>query len=80
MNNLMNEYLAKILEDFATLSVVLTIDAVIVGVILLYVAFNIAVKHAADRFYERLEARRAQKAWDQFLTDHELRYWERRKK
>ncbi len=80
MDNIFNVYMENVLEELTTLGVVLTANLVLVCLVLLYAGFNAAVKAAADRFYARLEERRAQKAWDQFLTDHELRYWERSKK
>lgn len=80
MSNVFEVYMANVLDELTTLGVVLTANLIIVCLVLLYVGFNAAVKAAADRFYERLEARRAQKAYDQWLTDHEMRYWERSKK
>ena len=80
MDNIFNVYMANVMDELTTLGVVLTANLVLVCIALLYIGFNAAVKAAAERFYERLEARRAQRAYDQFLTDHELRYWERNKK
>lgn len=80
MNNVFDIYMTNVMDELATLGVVLTANLVLVCLALLYIGFNAAVKSAADKFYARLEERRAQKAWDQFLTDHELRYWERDKK
>ena len=80
MDNIFNVYMANVMDELTTLGVVLTANLVLVCIALWYIGFNAAVKAAAERFYERLEARRAQRAYDQFLTDHELRYWERNKK
>lgn len=77
MNELLNTYLANVLDELATLGVVLTANIILVSLALLWIGFNALVKTSADRFYARLEERKAQRDWDKWLTDHEERYYKK---
>lgn len=70
-----NEFLREILDTFQSIEFLLIIGLVITTPYVIYMAFDSFCKRTAEKVYTRIEEYKRQKEYDEMMTRHEERYF-----